>query len=175
VLRTEISSFTAEELYSTKRGVIEIDTYKNLTSNPAPTGIGDRDLKAMPYELVSLNDILMKEIILPERVRTAIEQKLTQGQLVEEYKFRVERERLESERKAIEAEGVRRFQDIVTPTISDAYLRWRGIEATLKLAESPNTKVVIIGNGPGGLPVILNGLDGKADTPEATAKSPSRD
>jgi regulator of protease activity HflC (stomatin/prohibitin superfamily) len=172
VLRHKISGFTAEELFTTKREMVQIETYLGLTQEREPNGIGNRDSMHMPYELVALNDILLKEIILPDRVRIAIEQKLEQGQVVEEYKFRVERERLESDRKAVEAEGIRRFQDIVTPTISDAYLRWRGIEATLKLSESPNGKVVIIGNGPGGLPVILNGFDGKSDAPQGQTTSP---
>jgi hypothetical protein len=80
---------------------------------------------------------------------------------VEEYNFRVQREELESKRKEIEAAGIHRFQEIVTPAISDAYLRWTGIEATLKLAQSPNSKVVIVGNGPGGMPIILNGFEGE--------------
>jgi regulator of protease activity HflC (stomatin/prohibitin superfamily) len=172
VLRREISDFTAEDLFTTKRASIQSIGYRTLTESTEPNGIGNRDSVVTSDELVSLLDLLLKEIVLPDRVRTAIEQKLEQGQVVEEYKFRVERERLESDRKAVEAEGIRRFQDIITPTISDAYLRWRGIEATLKLAESPNSKVVIIGNGPGGLPVILNGLDGKSDAPQAAPTSP---
>ena len=78
------------------------------------------------------------------------------GRLVEEHKFRVEREKRESERKKIEAEGIREFQTIVSQGISDSYLRWKGIEATLRLAQSPNTKIVVIGSGKDGLPIILN-------------------
>ena len=65
---------------------------------------------------------------------------------MEEYKWRVERERLESERKVIEAEGIAKFQRIVAPQITESYLRWRGIEATLALSQSENSKVVVIGN-----------------------------
>src|SRR6476620_4056248 len=70
--------------------------------------------------------------------------------------FGVERERRESERKKIEAEGIREFQRVVSQGISDSYLRWRGIEATLQLSQSTNSKVVIIGSGKDGLPIILN-------------------
>ena len=75
--------------------------------------------------------------------------------------------RRESERKKIEAEGIREFQTIVSQGISDSYLRWRGIEATLQLAQSTNTKIVIIGSAKDGLPLIL----GNMDTPPAQSTS----
>jgi hypothetical protein len=106
--------------------------------------------------LVALIDILIKNVKLPLAYSQAIERKLEQAQVVEEYRFRVEREALESERKRVEAQGIRSFQEIVTPAISESYLRWRGIEATLKLAQSPNSKVVVIGNSATGLPLILD-------------------
>jgi hypothetical protein len=107
-------------------------------------------------QLVNLYDVLIKDVVLPPAYNQAIERKLEQAQVVEEYRFRVQREALESERKRVEAEGIRSFQEIVTPAISESYLRWRGIEATLKLAQSPNSKVVVIGNSATGLPLILD-------------------
>ena len=89
----------------------------------------------------------------------AINRKTEQYYISEEYKFRVERERRESERKKIEAEGIRDFQQTVSQGISDSYLRWRGIEATLQLSQSTNSKVVIIGNAKDGLPIILGNVD----------------
>jgi hypothetical protein len=86
---------------------------------------------------------------------------------VEEYKFRVEREKRESERKKIEAEGIRDFQQTVSQGISESYLRWRGIEATLQLSQSTNAKVVVIGSGKDGLPIIL----GNVNTPALPAGS----
>src|SRR5207237_1291288 len=85
-----------------------------------------------------------------------INRKTKQYYIAEEYKFRVEREKRESERKKIEAEGIRDFQQTVSQGISESYLRWRGIEATLQLSQSTNAKVVIIGSGKDGLPIILN-------------------
>src|SRR5262249_56587558 len=82
----------------------------------------------------------------------------------EEYKFRVEREKRESERKKIEAEGIREFQQTVAQGISVSYLRWRGGEATLQLAQSNNSKVVIIGGNKDGLPLILGNLDSSPTT-----------
>src|SRR5207248_5101440 len=86
----------------------------------------------------------------------------------EEYKFRVAREIRESERKKIEAEGIREFQQIVSQGISDSYLRWRGIEATVQLAQSPNSKIVIVGSGKDGLPIIL----GNVDSPQTASAAP---
>jgi hypothetical protein len=111
-------------------------------------------------------------IELPALVVSAINRKTEQYYISEEYKFRVERERRESERKKIEAEGIREFQQIVSQGISDSYLRWRGIEATLQLSQSTNSKVVIIGNAKDGLPVILGNLDA-APPPSAGAAPPS--
>src|SRR5690606_22537021 len=115
-------------------------------------------------------------VVLPTSVREAIERKVSEAQYVQEYEYRLEREQLEARRKEIEATGIRRFQDTVTPGMSDNYLKWRGIEATQKLAESPNSKIIIMGNGDRGLPVLLNAAedpgaakprDGSPPAPEA--------
>ena len=105
---------------------------------------------------------LLYGIELPALVVTAINRKTEQYYIAEEYKFRVEREKRESERKKIEAEGIHEFQTIVSQGISDSYLRWRGIEATLQLSQSTNSKVVIIGSGKDGLPIILGNVDAAA-------------
>jgi regulator of protease activity HflC (stomatin/prohibitin superfamily) len=116
---------------------------------------------------VLLEDILITEVVLPKGIREAIANKLREAQLVQEYAYRVQRERLESERKAEEAEGIRRFQQIVAANLSPAYLRWRGIEATSELARSPNSKVVVVGNAQtGGLPLILD-TNGQSGEPPA--------
>jgi regulator of protease activity HflC (stomatin/prohibitin superfamily) len=106
-------------------------------------------------DMLNLIDTLILGIELPTAVVTAINRKIEQYYISEEYKFRVAREVRESERKKIEAEGIREFQQIVSQGISDSYLRWRGIEATLQLAQSSNTKVVIVGSGKDGLPIIF--------------------
>jgi hypothetical protein len=105
-------------------------------------------------------------------VVNAINRKTEQYYVSEEYKFRVEREKRESERKKIEAEGIREFQTIVSQGISDSYLRWRGIEATLQLSQSSNAKVVIIGTGKDGLPIILGNAD-VSPPPQSGAPSPT--
>jgi regulator of protease activity HflC (stomatin/prohibitin superfamily) len=164
IARGQMAQFSAEELISSRRAEVQRQIFDSVTSHENTNGIEGRR-SSDPSAVVALNDILIKGVALPQRIRTAIEKKLEQEQAIQEARFRVDREKFESERKAVEAEGVRRFQEIVTPTISDAYLRWQGIDATLKLADSPNSKIVIMGNGPGGLPVILNGFEGGASAP----------
>jgi regulator of protease activity HflC (stomatin/prohibitin superfamily) len=160
ILRETISRYDAEDLYAKDRLTIQKAIYAALVA-AVGNELGGRREEDDPTALISVKDVLIAEVELPETLRAAIERKFAQAELVEEYRFRVQREELESQRKEIEANGIRRFQAMVAPTISDAYLRWSGIEATLKLAQSPNSKVVIMGNGPGGLPVILNGFDGE--------------
>jgi hypothetical protein len=119
-------------------------------------------------DTIILYDILVAGIELPTAIVAAINRKTEQYYIAEEYKFRVEREKRESERKKIEGEGIRDFQQIVSQGISESYLRWRGIEATLQLSQSTNSKVVIIGSGKDGLPIIL----GNVDTPPPAASTP---
>ena len=105
-------------------------------------------------------DVLIKGMALPPGVQEAIVRKNAMFHEMEEYTFRIQREQKEAERKRAEALGIRNFQEIVSNGMSDSYLRWRGIEATLDLAKSTNAKVVVIGNGKNGLPLILN-MEGK--------------
>lgn len=156
VAREVISRHEAENLYSVDRSKVQIEIYERVVSHDYPNGIGKRTTQNVTTDLVVLEDALVKSVRLPKPLQIAIEQKLEQGQRVEEYKFRVETEKLESARKKIEGQGIRAFQEIVAPAISESYLRWRGIEATLQLAQSNNAKVVVIGNSETGLPLILD-------------------
>jgi prohibitin 2 len=164
-MREVISEYTAEDVYSTKRS--EIQT-KIRTLAEAKLGEkmmeggagGDKEEGNTPYKvplyaMVNLIDTLILDIDLPSAIVTAINRKVEQYYISEEYKFRVAREIRESERKKIEAEGISEFQRIVSKGISDSYLRWRGIEATLQLAQSSNSKIVVLGNHTDGLPTIL--------------------
>ena len=92
---------------------------------------------------------------MPDKLKASIEKKLQQEQESQEYEFKLEKEAKEADRKRIEAQGIQDFQRIVSQSINDKLLRWNGIEATLKLAESPNAKVVVVGSGKDGLPIIL--------------------
>jgi prohibitin 1 len=104
---------------------------------------------------VTIEATPMRRLQLPARLASAIEEKLSADQESQRMQFVLLKEKQEAERKRIEAEGVSDFQKIVSQGISDNLLRWKGIEATLKISESPNTKVVIIGAGKDGMPVIL--------------------
>lgn len=115
---------------------------------------------------IALEDVMIREVKLPQALQAAIVRKNEAFQKAEEYSFRIEIERKEAERRRIEALGIRSFQEIVNSNLSEGYLRWRGIEATTALAKSPNSKIVVIGSGSGGLPLILN--------PDSTPPVPSR-
>lgn len=107
---------------------------------------------------VMIEDVLIKRILLPQGVQEAIVRKNMARHEVEEYALIVDRERQETERKRVEALGIRNFQEIVSSGMTESYLRWRGIEASLELARSHNAKVVIMGNSKtGGLPLISIG------------------
>lgn len=142
--RKVIGSFDPEELYSTKRDFIQEAIYKETKDN-------------IERSYINLDAILIRGVELPATIKTAIENKLKQEQESKEYEFRLEKETKEAERKRIEAKGIKDFQDIVSEGISEKLLKWKGIEATLELAKSTNTKVVVIGQGDEGLPIILGG------------------
>jgi len=142
VTREVIGNYLPEELYSTKREAIE-DEIESLTRAKVET------------KYLTLDAILIRDVTLPQTLRAAIEQKLKQEQEALEYDFRIQKEQKEAERKKIEANGIAEFQKIVNRTITPQLLRWKGVEATQEISKSPNSKVIVIGNGDGDLPIIL--------------------
>jgi regulator of protease activity HflC (stomatin/prohibitin superfamily) len=170
--REVIAQYTAEQVYSTARQEIQ-DKIRELVENRLSEKMmeheGEESYRVSMRDTIILYDILVTGIELPAAIVGAINRKTEQYYIAEEYKFRVEREKRESERKAIEAQGIREFQQTVSQGISDSYLRWRGIEATLQLSQSTNAKVVIIGSGKDGLPIIL----GNADNLPPAASAPT--
>src|SRR4249920_2769167 len=168
--REVMAQYTAEQVYSTARQEIQ-DKIRSLAEDRLSEKMmereGDEPYRVSLSDTVILYDTLVYGIELPVLVVNAINRKIEQYYISEEYKFRVERERRESERKKIEAEGIREFQQVVSQGISVSYLRWRGIEATLQLVQSTNSKVVVIGSAKDGLPLIL----GNMDTPPAQSTS----
>jgi regulator of protease activity HflC (stomatin/prohibitin superfamily) len=155
--RELISRYTPEQLYSETRAFIQAQILERMVTQLG----GSMSNQSVRGKLVDIEDVLIRSVNLPPRVQEAIEHKAEQYQAMLEYDFRIEREKKERDRKKIEAEGVRDFQDTVAKTITPEYLRLRGIEATMTLATSPNSKLVVIG-GKDGLPLILNTGDDAA-------------
>ena len=143
-LRDVIAKFIPEEINTTKREIVVEDIKEQINM-------------VFADNYLDLENVLIRNIQLPEMLMEAINRKLKQEQSALEYEFKILKEVKEAERKRIEAEGIEAFQRIVTKSINDKLLRWKGIEATLELAQSPNAKVVIVGGGKDGLPLILGG------------------
>jgi regulator of protease activity HflC (stomatin/prohibitin superfamily) len=142
--RKVFGRYQPEEIYSTKREEIERSIYDEVT-------------KALQGKHVVVEAVLVRDVDLPDAIKTAIADKLAEEQRAQKMRFTLDRERQEAQRKQIEAEGISKYQSIVRQGLTPEYLQFKGIEATAKLAESPNAKVVIVGAGKGGLPVILGG------------------
>jgi regulator of protease activity HflC (stomatin/prohibitin superfamily) len=164
--RQVISQYTAQEVYTSRDQIqkqIRDATQRSLSANlnklVQPEAMEQPDPKHYNdflQDAIQILDTLVLSIELPPDIVAAINRQTEQYYMIQEYKFRVEREAEESKRKQIEADGIAAFQKTVSQGISESYLRWRGIEATLLLAQSPNSKVVVIGSGRDGLPIILN-------------------
>jgi regulator of protease activity HflC (stomatin/prohibitin superfamily) len=173
--RQVISEYTAEEVYTSREQIqkqIRDASQKSLSANlnklVQPEAMEQPDPKHYNdflQDSIQILDTLVLSIELPPDIVAAINRQTEQYYMIQEYKFRVAREAEESKRKQIEADGIAAFQKTVSQGISESYLRWRGIEATLLLAQSPNAKIVVIGTGKDGLPIIL----GNADIPTVPA------
>jgi len=142
-MRESTSKHKAEELFSGKqRDVIAEEAFVRMRTDLGPYG-------------VEVEKVLLRDISPPETLKRAIEAKQQAEQEALAMTFRLQKERQEAERKRIEAQGIKDFQDIVRKGIDEQLLVWKGIEATESLAKSPNTKIVVVGNKQG-LPLILD-------------------
>ncbi|AMV71111.1 prohibitin family protein [Desulfuromonas carbonis] len=142
VIRQAVGQYTAEELYSQKQAVVE--------------GILKESLEKVMRRFVLIESVVIRQVILPKVLVSAIENKLEQDQLAKAYEFKLRQAEKEARRKVIEAGGVKGYNDLVNSSLTDRVLTWKGVEATRQLAESNNAKVIVIGSGKGGLPIILN-------------------
>jgi regulator of protease activity HflC (stomatin/prohibitin superfamily) len=140
--RSVVGRYTPEQIYSTKRDIIQDEIFEETKA-------------LLDNKYVQVNQVLIRSIKLPATLKQAIEGKLKQEQLSLEYEFKLEKAKKEAERQKIEAEGKATANRIISASLTAKILQEKGIEATLKLAESPNTKVVIVGNSKDGLPLIL--------------------
>lgn len=150
VIRRYFGQLNDEEIYTSKKAILEkikIDSTEQLAD-----------------KFIILDDLIVRKIQFPKMVEEAIENKITEYHKYKEYEYRIEREKLEADRKQIEANGISKYKDIISNNITNEYLRWNGIQATLELAKSPNAKVVVIGSGKDGMPLILNTSDTTTNT-----------
>lgn len=143
ISRSVAASFQASALYSTERERLALAIQEELARTVAVRGI-------------IIESVPLRNVALPVQLTEAIETKQRADQESQRMEFILTKEKQEADRKRIEAKGIADFQTIVAQGISDQLLRWKGVEATEKLANSPNTKVIIIGSGKDGLPVILD-------------------
>jgi len=142
-LRGVTAANTAATLYSDARETIARQIMSDLQAQVQPRGI-------------VIENVLLRDLQLPETLKQAIEAKQQAQQEAQRMEFVLQRERQEAERKRVEAQGIKDFQNIVTQGISDKLLEWKGIEATVELARSSNSKVVVVGNSKTGLPLIFS-------------------
>lgn len=143
-VRQIIGQYTPEELYATKRQEIE-------------TKIELKTEEILKNNHIELRALLFRSIKLPQTIKTSIEAKLAADQEAQKYTYLIEKEKKEAERRKIDAEGKAEANRILSASITDKILKEKGISATEELAKSPNSKIIVIGSGEGGLPVILNG------------------
>jgi regulator of protease activity HflC (stomatin/prohibitin superfamily) len=140
--RSVVGRYTPEQLYSTKRDAIQTEIFEETK-------------KILDPQYIQLNSVLVRDVTLPPTIKEAIERKLKQEQESLEYEFRLVTAKKEAEKVRIEAQGKADANRILNASLTTNILREKGIDATLKLAQSQNAKVVVVGSGKDGLPIIL--------------------
>ncbi|MCB0495601.1 MAG: prohibitin family protein [Cyclobacteriaceae bacterium] len=143
-VRQVMGRYSAEEIYSTKRAEVETNIINEAESS-----------LSSPKNNIQMNALLIREVVLPENIKKAIEMKLGQEQEFLAYQFKLEKEKKEAERKRIAAEGEAKANEIINNSLTNNLLKMRGIEATSDLANSTNAKIIVIGSGKDGMPLIL--------------------
>ncbi len=140
--RSVVGRYTPEQLYSSKRDAIQQEIFEETK-------------KIVQDQYIQLNDVLVRDVTLPPTIKDAIERKLKQEQESLEYEFRLVTAQKEAERQIIEAQGKADANRILSASLTDKILQDKGIEATIKLSNSTNSKVIVIGSGKDGMPIIL--------------------
>ena len=143
-IRAVTATNTASALYSDSREGIARQILSELRTQVQPRG-------------VVVENVLLRDLQLPATLKGAIEAKQQAQQEAQRMEFVLQREKQEAERKRVEAGGIKDFQDIVSQGISEKLLEWKGIEATMELVKSQNSKVIVVGNSRNGLPLIYSG------------------
>ncbi len=148
VTRGVTAGYEAKALYTSEREHLADVMAEDLRKLVGPRG-------------VVVETAPLRSLTLPPRLAAAIEEKLGAEQESQRMQFVLMKERQEADRRRIEAQGISDFQRIVSQGINEQLLKWKAIEATLEISKSPNAKVVVIGAGKEGLPVILGGEAGR--------------
>jgi len=153
ITRQIVGKTTSQEAFTTSltsvSDDISIDANESIINSIQPAGL-------VKLHLIHIDSVQITNISFPKAVEEAIELKVTEQAKAEALTFVVQGAKKEAERKAIEAGGIRDFQQIVSGGLTENYLRFRGIEASAKLAESNNAKIVLFGSGQNGLPLIFD-------------------
>ena len=143
VLRKNIGQLNPEDVYTNKEGIL--------------TKIMRLAMEETGRKYVTVDDIIIRRMTLPKIIEEAIELKLVEEQTYRTYDYKIQVAEEEAKRKKVEAIGIRDYQSTIAETLSADILTWQGIQATLALSESDNSKVVVIGASENGLPIILGG------------------
>lgn len=150
VMRKELGDYTAEQIYTNEAGLL---TNAILTA-----------LDEVGRNYVEVEDIIIRSISLPQQMVDAIEDKLKQEEMMKSYEFRINTAKQEAERLRQEAQGIKDYHSTIDQSLTESILRHNGIIATQEIAKSSNAKVVLIGGGKDGLPIILNTGDSRSPT-----------
>lgn len=141
-VRAITANYPASAIYSTKRQEIAQKIDQQLTQE-------------IPVLGFIVEEALLRDIKMPETLQAAIQDKLKAEQENQQMEFVLEKERQEAERKRIEAQGIADSQKIISGGLTNQVLQLRAIEATEKLAQSNNSKIVVLGSEKGAMPIII--------------------
>jgi len=141
MIRDNAVYYDAVSLYSTKRDEFQTRIYNSIEADFKKRGL-------------LLEQLLIRNITLPQAVKTSIEQKISAEQDAQKMQFVLQKERQEAERKRVEAQGISDYQHIISESLTDRQLQYESIKAQLEVAKSPNAKVIIMGKA--GASLILD-------------------
>jgi regulator of protease activity HflC (stomatin/prohibitin superfamily) len=145
-LRTVMGQFAMRDVYGAQQGLVQ--------------RVINDSLEQVSQNYVRIDDVLLVQVELPPAIKASVEDKMAQKERAESYEYRLEAEKREAERREIEANGLKTYNQVLGSSLTPSVLEWKGLEATESLAKSPNSKTIIIGSSKSGLPLILPGADG---------------
>jgi regulator of protease activity HflC (stomatin/prohibitin superfamily) len=151
--RNVLGVLDAENLYVQRDPNVFLDERQNA-HDVIESNLLERAQVEIGRRYLDVDDLDVLRLALPAVIQEAIQKKREEEQFALRYEFRLAQERQEAERKRIEAAGIRDFQNIISQGLTPGFLTFRGIEATLELAKSPNAKVLVYGDKTG-LPLLL--------------------